>query len=344
VESARVQLALPESEHARATASVVLQLRTSQALTPALLHGIRQLVASSVDGLAAADVSVLDAAGNLLAEEPDGVVAGGVPGRDLALEAALDRDLGSRAQSLLERTVGTGRVAVSVRAELDWNQRDETRESFNPDGQVERSETRTTEPAGANHVSGRSTERVEYEVGKQVTREVSPAGNVKRLSVAVLVDGKPSADGKHPGDFVPWSEPELQQLEALAKQAVGFSAERGDALTLTNAPFRTGEEVRHLSPELLSLAADTLRYAALLVGLLFLAQLAFRALGDPEAVLALPMSAAELEAALLTGGALGSGNAGRASSAGGSSRSVAQTTEMEPDAGAATLRAWLNED
>jgi flagellar M-ring protein FliF len=340
VESARVQLALPQA--GRPTASIVLQVRASQPLTPAQLHGIRQLVASSVDGLAAADVSVLDSAGSLLAEGSDGVVASGVPGRDLALEAALDRELGARAQSLLERTVGAGRVAVSVRAEVDWSRRDETRESFDPDGQVERSEERTTDAAAA----GRGTERVEYEVGKQVTREVSPAGGVKRLSVAVLLDGKPGADPAQHGDFKPWSELELQQLEALAKQAVGFSAERGDTMTLTNAPFREGRESSRFSPELISLVSDGLRYAALLAGLLLLAQLAFRALGDPGMALALPMSAAELEAALLTGGALGSGATGRSSSEDGSPPVVgaASAPAVEPDAGAATLRAWLNED
>ena len=211
--------------------------------------------------------------------------------------------------------MGAGRVAVSVHAELDWSRRDETRESFDPDGQVERSEERTTEAATAAHAPGRSTERVEYEVGKQVTREVSPAGKVKRLTVAVLVDGKPSTAPAEQGEFMPWSALELQQLEALAKQAVGFSAERGDALTLTNAPFREGKESPRFRPELISLVADALRYVALLVGLLLLAQLAVRALGDPEAALALPMSAAELEAVLLSGGALSRGAAGGSSAA-----------------------------
>lgn len=274
-----------------------------------------------------------------------GDVAAGIPADDLEREARLERELAVRAESLLARTTGEGRVAVRVRAELDRSQREETHEAFDPEGQVERSEERTSEPAarGAAASVGRTTARVEYDVSKRITRAVTPAGAVKRLSVAVLVDGRPAADGVPKTGFMPWSAPELAQLEALAKQAVGFSSERGDELTLTNAPFREAAPGA-FDRKIFVLAADALSYAALLAGLGVLGFVALRSLGGAQGMLRLPMSAAELEAELLQSGGLAAGMAALPPAARAEEIARAVDPVLGRDAGAAALRAWLNEE
>jgi flagellar biosynthesis/type III secretory pathway M-ring protein FliF/YscJ len=266
---------------------------------------------------------------------------------DLEREGRFERDLAARAESLLAHAVGAGRVVVRVRAELDWSQREETRESYDPDGQVERSEERITEPSGGARrgAAERTTARVEYEIAKQVTRAITPAGAVKRLSVAVLLDGKPSRPDGFEEAFTPWSVSELAQLEALAKQAVGFSSERGDELTITSAPFQGGRTA-FSDPDLLALAADGVRYAAILGALGLLAFAAARSFGSSPAVEGLPMSAAELEAELLRREAQMDGSV-RARPA--ADRALPEEIAMavhaggDRDAGASALRAWLSE-
>jgi flagellar M-ring protein FliF len=349
VESARVQLP-PRDRFAGAaepgSASVVLGLRDGKPLDGAELQGIQQLVAASLYGLSAADVSVLDASGRLLSAAPLSRDLAAVPAHDLDREARFEQALAARTESLLALTAGAGRVAVRVRAELDWSRREETRERYDPDGQVERSEDRTTEPASGGRsgaTTGRSSERVEYDVGKQVTRAITPAGAVKRLHVAVLVDGKPDAGDRAGSGYTPWSAPELAQLESLAKQAVGFSAERGDELTLTSAPFQADAT---LGPETVALLAEGLRAVALLAGLAVLAFVALRALGDGPAVAGLPMSAAELEAALLGASGLpGVATMPRGSGSLPLAEEIARAVRpaADRDAGAAALRAWLSE-
>lgn len=268
---------------------------------------------------------------------PVSSAADGFEGREQ--EARLERELAAQAESLLARTTGEGRVAVRVRAELDGSRREQTRERFDPEGQVERAEERTTGPAapGGAGGSGATTARVEYDVGKEVTRVVTPAGAIRRLHVAVLVDSSPV-----PG-VVPWSAAELAQLEALAKQAVGFSGERGDELSVTSAPFRASGG---LAPgwRLPGLSGGVAAYAALLAGLGVLILLALRSSARTSALIGLPMSVAELEAALLGSGADVQAPALVAPGApAGKAASAALPADMS-DAGAAALRAWLKED
>ncbi len=254
-------------------------------------------------------------------------------------EARLERELAAQAESLLARTTGEGRVAVRVRAELDASRREETRERFDPGGQVERAEERTSGPAarGGAGAAGTTTERVEYDVGKEVTRVVTPAGAIRRLHVAVLVDSAPV-----PG-LVPWSAAELAQLEVLAKQAVGFSGERGDELSVTTAPFRASGG---LAPgwALPGLGGGVAAYAALLAGLGVLILLALRSSARASSRIGLPMSVAELEAALL-GSELDVQEPALVApgAPAGEGASTALPAGMS-DAGAAALRSWLKED
>lgn len=285
VEAARVQIALPEKtvfmrkNETKVTASVVTRLLPGRDLAEGQVKGIVHLVASSVEGLQSENVTVVDNHGRLLAPIGSGPPGPNAPDGALAQQARLERNLEEQVVSLLERTIGIGNVSAQVSAELDWTKVQQTEERFDPDSQVARSEriSEDTSRDGANtQVAGgpagvvantpgggaggggtaresqtsRTTSSISYEINKIVSHTELPMGTIKRLSVAVLIDGMPPTapvEGEVPAEeeatpgFRPWDENAMAQFESLAKAAVGFSEERGDEFSLINAPFRTIE-------------------------------------------------------------------------------------------------------
>lgn len=329
VERARVQLAIPEQSpfvgdsERRASASVILRLSGGHSLEPQQVQGIIHLVASSVEALAPERVSVVDDRGRLLSAE----VEGGALVTARSRQERVEKELGQRIQSILEPTLGVGRVVARVSADMDWTQTETTEESFDPKTQIERSEQRSEETsnelgAGSGGIAGaqanlpggpgagsgttganntRTTETINYEISKTVSRSVSDAGKIQRLSIAVLVDGK---IGGEAGEFSPWSETELKQFEDLARQAVGFSEDRGDEIVISTAPFQKidlGVESGGFSPDLLLLASSALYYLSMLGALVLFGFLVVRPLARalPETQnAALPARVDELEAQL----------------------------------------------
>lgn len=267
IESARVHLVLPERQlFARETeqpsASIVLQLRRDE-LTPGQVRAIRNLVASATPGLTANRVTILDEAGRLLAAPAtaDGVDAEGVDARQAAVEDRIRRTV----TDIVEGVVGQGNARVQVTAEMDFSRISETSERFDPEGRVVRSTTTSEEAsssgggapqgatAGANvpdataGTSGAggggddnstSSETVNYEISRTTRTEISEGGRVRRLSVAVAVDGvmTPGAEGAA-ATYAARSEEDMQRLTSLVRSAVGFNQERGDVIEVVNTQF-----------------------------------------------------------------------------------------------------------
>ena len=328
VEKVRVQLALPQrkallrKDERRATASVVVRLRSGFDLEPAQIRGIVHLVASSVEGLEVSQVTLVDNRGRLLAPQSEmDPSAGGGPSM-LGAAHSLERELEDQVESILERTVGLGRVVVKVNAQVDWTQTEKTEEIFDPNSQIERSTLRETEnstdssneggvvgivanspeaapPAastGTDSNSSRTSETINYELSKTVSRQILPTGKIERLSIAVLLDGKPVAGGdvapptaagegaeqEAAPAFAPWSVEEIAEFEQLAKRAVGFSTERGDEISVINAPFYAieaeFEESSPLTPDLLPLVSTLLQGIVFLIGLFLFSRLFVRPL------------------------------------------------------------------
>lgn len=391
IERARVQVALTERsgfvtrDGPGGSASVVVRLRPNAELTSSQVRGIAYLVASSVEGLKADAVSIVDHTGRLLTGPDVGSGEGGDSGASLEREARLEQDLARRIESFLERTVGRGRVVARVRAEMDWTQTERTEERFDPDGAVARSEQRSTETSteggsavggtpgvtsntpdanatgasggGAGHSGAAQTsETINYEVTKTVSRQVLPQGGIKRLSVAVLVDGKPAtaAPGGASG-FTPWTPEELKQFEDLTKQAVGFSSERGDRFSIVSAPFHSldpddGAEAGWLRPDLLALVGGFLHYVVLVALLFLFARLVVKPLAamlGQSGSVRLPAKAGRLEAELAgvaASAALGEGAApGLASGAGSPIALPSQAGPVRGEQGAKAVRGWLQQ-
>jgi flagellar M-ring protein FliF len=279
VERARVHLAIPErrlfaTEQDRARASVVVSLRSNQNLSKAQIQGIVHLVSSSVEGLQARDVTVVDGHGNLLSNTSSDEAAG-LSGTQMEYQRTLEKDIETRIQSMLERIVGVNKAVVRVSSVLDFRKIETTEERYDPNGQVVRSEQRGQEKSsGVNGTSGgvpgvesnvpggteaeggqtssnnnqTKNETVNYEISRTVSRIVEPTGTIKKLSVAVLVDG--TYEGGKAGEaaadqskkYVPRSEEEMKRIEEIVKKAMGYSTERQDQVEVVSIQFGLGAE------------------------------------------------------------------------------------------------------
>ncbi len=266
VRDARVHLAIPKpSAFTRqrdvASASVVLELRGGAALERNQVDAIVHMVASSIPDLTPERVTVVDQSGRMLTISD--------PNSEAALNAAQfeqvrrqETSFNQRIRELLEPMTGMGRVNPEVSVDMDFSVIEEARELYNGEPQKVRSEqvsennslangpqgvpgAASNTPPGAvaapaaaaapTETSRNSTRNYELDRTLQHTRQ--PPGRIKRVSVAVLVDHvpRPGADGKVSDQ--PLSAAELTRVEGLVKQAVGFSAERGDTVSVMNAPF-----------------------------------------------------------------------------------------------------------
>jgi flagellar M-ring protein FliF len=267
VDSARVHLALPErslfvAEDRRPTASVVVRLAAGRTLSRAQIDGIVHLVASSVEGLAAESVTVVDEGGRILTPDRRGADASGVSSAALEHQLAVERQITERVESMLAAVVGRDKAIARVAARLDFSRVERTEEVYDPDrtalktGRTTREQTLGPRaPGGAPGVqanltndaaavpesegprSERRDESQTYEVTKTVSHTVAPVGELKQLSVAVLIDGTYSEQGGK-RTFTPRPQEELDRLAQLVKSAVGFSAERGDTIEVASVPFQ----------------------------------------------------------------------------------------------------------
>lgn len=270
IKSARVHLVLPERELFRRerkdpSASIVLSVRG--ALSTGEIRAIQHLVASAIQGLNPQRVSIVDDAGNLLASGAEDTGLGALSGQAEERTLGFENRLRTRVEDMLANVVGAGRARVEVSAELDFNRSTVTAETFDPEGQVVRS-TQVREAANesansagqvsiANELPGASDEAangqgergnsaeevVNYEISKRVETAVTEAGSLKRLSVAVVVDGAYTNDGNGNITYTPRSADELAQILTLVRSAVGYSADRGDTVEVVNMQFAERPEL-----------------------------------------------------------------------------------------------------
>ncbi len=275
VRSARVHLVLPKRElfsrqRQQPSASIILKMGGAVRLSTEQVLAIQHLVAAAIPGLRPTRISIVDSKGSLLArgfDEPGAGSAGAATAKAEERKHKLESRLARTIEGLLEKTVGFGMVRAEVSAEMDFDRIDTTEEKFDPDGQVVRGtqnveETSTSNEADANQAVGvggnlpdpslgagatgavaktalnRIEETVNYEISKKIIKHVREAGVLKRLSVAVLVDGIRAKD-KTTGDisYKKRSDAEMEQLATLVRSAIGINADRGDTLEVLNMEF-----------------------------------------------------------------------------------------------------------
>lgn len=265
---ARVHLVLPERQlfqdtTDQASASVTIGVGSREPSSDQV-RAVQNLVAGAVPNLKPERVVVIDQQGKTLSAESDGA-AGGKAAADA--KAQIEDTIRARVKNLVEGVVGAGKARVQVSADVDMSQVTTQEEKFDPDGQVVRSEQTNETSAKDNQGAGGATtatsassnvpggtvtapntqsgsensgteSTTNYEISKTVTTQVQQPGAIKRLSVAVAVDGitAPGKDGK-PGPYTPRSADEMQRLDALVKAAIGYSTDRGDQVQVVNVRF-----------------------------------------------------------------------------------------------------------
>lgn len=268
VQKARVHLVMPKrslfvSEEKEASASVMVEL--SRSLTPDQVDGIVHMVASAVEGMDETNVTIVDHKGAMIAGGKKKSEDGRTPTDEaLALQKQVEKSLEERVQSMLDRVLGSDRSIIRITADLDMSRVNKQEEKFDPDGQVARSEQAVNEsskgafgPSGVPGVQpndanaqaatlessskqSRDVERstTNYEISKVVSNILLPVGTVRRLSVAVLVDGvyQPEKEGAQPV-YKERSEEEMARLRKIVERAVGFDTQRGDTIEVSNVPF-----------------------------------------------------------------------------------------------------------
>jgi flagellar M-ring protein FliF len=295
VESARVHLVIPTRElFSQQTpdtrASVVVQFRPNMESARQRVESIRHLVASAVKNLSPARVSIVDTQGNLLARG-DGETAAGQATAVLEHKLEHERRLRAAVERLVEQHVGFGRVRADVNVDVTYAAVVRTTEAFDPKGRVERSvqtveeasnksEQRSDQDlsvqrnvppeqqtAGQQGTRGSETQRrteetTNFEVSRTQVKESIDPGSIRRVSVAVLVDGVRQTDASGAQTWRPRGDDELKAIERLVRSAVGFNSERGDSVEIVNLPFSPVELPEIKAPGMFDFTKDDIKLIA----------------------------------------------------------------------------------
>lgn len=252
VEGARVLIVMPEksvfkNEEKQPTASVVLKLRGGHHLSKNNIAAILNLVSNSVEGLSPNNVTLLDTRGQLLSKGGENNLLSGFSSEQYEIKQSVENYLAGKAQKLLDNIIGYGNALVQVDVELNFNQVEKTMHTFDPESQVAISEQlvksesiNSTLSDSAGQLSENSI--INYEISKTIQRVVEETGNITKLSIAAVVNDvkKEIISGDAVETiFEPRSPEQLQKLEQIIRNAVGFTQERGDQFSLVNISFET---------------------------------------------------------------------------------------------------------
>ncbi len=284
VKSARVHIVLPQRElFSRATqpssASVFIGLRPGGSLDKSQIAAIQSLISSAVPGLKPTNVSIIDNTGTLLARGGDEEV-NLMTMKTEEMRRNYEQTLTTKVEDQVGRIVGHGNVRATVTAEINFDRISTNEELFDPEKQVVRSSQITSENSkeqegGGGEVgvesnlpgagedllggipsneSNRTEEVTNFEISKTIRSTVREVGEIKRLSIAVVVDGRykpvekpPAAEGAETKEededakpemaYEPRSQQEIDQITSLVKSSIGFDEARGDKIEVVNMQF-----------------------------------------------------------------------------------------------------------
>jgi len=271
VNRSKIILALPKKktfleEGSQATASVVLELHSGKRLSEDQVLGIGYLVANSVEGLDFGQVSVVNSHGQILSKKYDSSVAGSAQLIDI--KKKVENSFEESIETILSRVVGEGKVIAKVNADLNTRQVSQIEEVIDPDRSAIRSIQTEEESVNGNRsnptgVPGaranlpgadqagrvnfnqdvkRELKTTNFEVQKTKRNVTESAGSVKKITVAVMVDGiyknVENAEGEKTTQWVPREEEEINRFRILVQNAIGFDEKRGDSISIESFQFQ----------------------------------------------------------------------------------------------------------
>jgi flagellar M-ring protein FliF len=283
IDRARVHLVVPHKtlfieEQAAPSASVVLKLKEGEKkLAQNQIEGIVNLIVMAVEGLTKEHITISGTDGTLLYSPKGEGTMEGLSTTQMETKLNMEGNLERRIEEMLSPLYGPGRVIAKVNAELDFSKKTIHREVFDPASSVVRSEQRSEETqtgtanlsqgspdpnfrgdgmggALSNQKGSRETRTTNYEINKDEYNIISPVGELKRLTVAVIVDGTYAKDADGKSAFTPRSAEEVERVKQLVTQAVGADRVRGDTVEVTSMSFGGPEE--EIKPNLLQIILE----------------------------------------------------------------------------------------
>lgn len=279
VEKSSVSLALPKEtlfveEAVPPSASVMVQLKADRKLTPKQIRGIKKLVAAAVPKLTPENVALINSDGETLGDNDDASAMGELSAIQQQYKTKEEKKQEEKIINVLAPFIGgKDRVVAKVTIEYDFSEQSSTSEKFDPENVVRSEQTSEEKRDGAapQQVGGvpgavsnigpveglaggggekyeKTTGTTNYEVSKTVSTTKMEFARIKRMTAAVVVDGKyqPKKDAAgQPTDeieYVALDETQIQAIDALVKQSIGADEQRGDQVTVRNFEFQASKD------------------------------------------------------------------------------------------------------
>lgn len=244
VQSARIHIVIPEptiflERQKDPKASVVIKMTPGKNLSKEQVKGITYLVSSSVEGLKANNISIVDFEGRLLSNPYTDDETALASSRNVELQHNVERAMERKIDNLMLDVLGPGKATVQVAVDIDFDQVEKTMEKFDPESRVVRSEERSDENVKNAPDGDQQQERslTNYEIDKTVEHIIQEIGNIKRLTISVAVDGRYKKDEDGKDLYEPRSAEELANIEDIVKNAVGYDLARGDQIVVASIKF-----------------------------------------------------------------------------------------------------------
>jgi flagellar M-ring protein FliF len=308
VKSSRVFIVIPEEslfieDKKDASASIQLDLRVN--LPPEKLSAIVHLVANAVEGLEPEHVTVVDTKGRLIFKGgTGGSSSSGLSGSQLDYKKKIENQIKENVQTMLERIVGINKAIVRVNAEVDFDKITLNEEEYDPTTTAVRSSRNIEENARVAQKESEKEQSVinqrrgvipspvetqnkrikkdiatNYEINKTTRTIMKPAGTIKRLSVAAVIDGiyetETLSDGKTKRKYIPRTDKELKKFEEIVKKAMGYNEDREDQVTVSSISFSETSpmnDIHDTAPSKLDLILQIVKdYKGTIVNLLLVA-------------------------------------------------------------------------
>lgn len=289
IKSARVHLGIPKQtsflkDKRDPSASVFVDIYGGYKLDADQIAAISHLVASSVQGMSAQNVTVIDQNGKLLSASGSDSISAAA--KQLDYTHKLEKNYAQRIQALLSPVLGYDRVKAEVTALVDFTSYEETSENYDPSKKAIRSEkisdvqkgsevsagipgAQSNQPLTANQKPSQAAQPAQaqkpaepqqvvnvnknevrnFELDRQIKHQMNLPGKIVRLSVAVVVDDKVSYDNAGKAKKTPLTPDEVKKIEGLVKDAIGFDEKRGDRVTVINSSFAPTEPVAQIPKE-----------------------------------------------------------------------------------------------
>ncbi len=322
VAAARVHLAIPKpsvfvKEQQQPSASVVLSLQGGRLLDSAQVSAIIHLISSSVSGMSAKNVAVVDQNGTLLSASHDRAGNNGLDANQLKYVHQVEQSYIDRIEALLSPMLGANNIRAQVSADIDFSRIEQTSEIYKPNQNAAESVVRSQQTSeamsgsglGAGGIPGALTNQppapasapivasadkagtnasdnanlsdlqkksvVNYEVDRTIRHTILPVGSIKRLSVAVVVNGsRKITNAKGKTSTQPLTDAEKEQINNLVRDVMGFDQNRGDSLNVQVAAFTENNQIIEEVPlwkqaSMIELAKDLLKYGLIAAAMLF---------------------------------------------------------------------------